>query len=120
MDVLHKIGADDGVPQIPSSLSFEGKDFLGRCFERDPSKRRTAEMLLKHPFVSEKMQAFSCSCILSPVKLLSQKKEDEILMFDSSSFFQLPENFIPITACSCSSSEASQSELGGGFTKAWQ
>ncbi|RWR73712.1 mitogen-activated protein kinase kinase kinase YODA-like protein [Cinnamomum micranthum f. kanehirae] len=120
MDVLRQIGADDGVPQIPSSLSFEGKDFLGRCFERDPSKRWTAEMLLKHPFVSEKMQAFSCSCLRSPVKLSSQEKEDEILLFDSSSFIQLPDNFIPVTTCSSSSLEAPQSEFGCGFTKAWQ
>ena len=29
------------------------KDFLGKCFVRDPRKRWTAEMLLNQPFVIE-------------------------------------------------------------------
>ncbi|KAL2227264.1 UNVERIFIED_CONTAM: Mitogen-activated protein kinase kinase kinase 20 [Sesamum indicum] len=33
------------VPEIPRSLSEEMRDFLGKCFVKDPSKRWTAEML---------------------------------------------------------------------------
>ncbi|RWR89034.1 Protein kinase domain-containing protein [Cinnamomum micranthum f. kanehirae] len=47
------IGFGDELPEIPTELSDEGKDFLSKCFVRDPSKRWTAEMLLQHPFVSK-------------------------------------------------------------------
>ena len=33
-------------PQIPEYLSECGKDFLARCFEWDPCRRWTAEMLM--------------------------------------------------------------------------
>ncbi|XP_073277396.1 mitogen-activated protein kinase kinase kinase 20-like [Primulina huaijiensis] len=52
-EVLMKIGVGEEVPEIPGRLSEEGKDFLGKCFVKDPSKRWTAEMLLDHPFVSD-------------------------------------------------------------------
>nr|XP_018684068.1 PREDICTED: mitogen-activated protein kinase kinase kinase YODA-like isoform X2 [Musa acuminata subsp. malaccensis] len=38
-------------PPIPETLSIEGKDFLQRCFCRNPAERPTAGMLLEHPFV---------------------------------------------------------------------
>ncbi|XP_030950116.1 mitogen-activated protein kinase kinase kinase 18-like [Quercus lobata] len=40
-------------PKIPETMSEHGKDFLGKCFVRDPRKRWTAEMLLNQPFVIE-------------------------------------------------------------------
>ncbi|XP_020086999.1 mitogen-activated protein kinase kinase kinase 5-like isoform X2 [Ananas comosus] len=43
--VLHKD------PPIPDRLSSEGKDFLRRCFRRNPVDRPTATMLLDHPFI---------------------------------------------------------------------
>ncbi|XP_020273073.1 mitogen-activated protein kinase kinase kinase 5-like isoform X2 [Asparagus officinalis] len=43
--VLHKD------PPIPDTLSSEGKDFLRRCFCRNPADRPTATMLLDHPFI---------------------------------------------------------------------
>ncbi|XP_020592689.1 mitogen-activated protein kinase kinase kinase 5-like isoform X2 [Phalaenopsis equestris] len=43
--VLHKD------PPIPETLSSEGKDFLQRCFRRNPLERPTANMLLDHPFI---------------------------------------------------------------------
>ncbi|KAL4289706.1 hypothetical protein GQ457_14G003570 [Hibiscus cannabinus] len=51
-DLLIKIGASDELPEIPRELSEEGKDFLGKCFSKDPNKRWTAEMLLDHPFMA--------------------------------------------------------------------
>jgi len=43
--VLHKD------PPIPENLSREGKDFLQRCFKRNPAERPTASELLEHPFI---------------------------------------------------------------------
>ncbi|XP_055804563.1 mitogen-activated protein kinase kinase kinase 20-like [Solanum dulcamara] len=50
-ELLMAIGVKNQLPQIPEELSEEGKDFLNKCFVKDPAKRWTAEMLLKHPFV---------------------------------------------------------------------
>ncbi|PPD83937.1 hypothetical protein GOBAR_DD19126 [Gossypium barbadense] len=52
VDLLIKIGANDEMPRIPRELSGEGKDFMEKCFSRDPNKRWTAEMLLQHPFMA--------------------------------------------------------------------
>ncbi|XP_054798590.1 mitogen-activated protein kinase kinase kinase 5-like isoform X2 [Prosopis cineraria] len=38
-------------PSIPETLSSAGKDFLQRCFERDPANRPSAAKLLEHAFV---------------------------------------------------------------------
>lgn len=43
--VLHK------TPPIPDSLSSEGKDFLQKCFRRNPAERPTAAILLEHAFI---------------------------------------------------------------------
>lgn len=51
--LLMRIGVGDEVPEIPGKLSEEGKDFIGKCFVKDPKRRWTAEMLLDHPFVSD-------------------------------------------------------------------
>ncbi|XP_073274436.1 mitogen-activated protein kinase kinase kinase 20-like [Primulina huaijiensis] len=51
--LLLRIGAGEEFPEVPKSLSEQGKDFLGKCFVRDPKKRWTAEMLLNHHFVSD-------------------------------------------------------------------
>ncbi|KAK8653000.1 hypothetical protein V6N13_127021 [Hibiscus sabdariffa] len=50
--LLIKIGVGDELPGIPHELSEEGKEFLGKCFVKDPKKRWTAEMLLEHPFMA--------------------------------------------------------------------
>ncbi|KAG4153914.1 hypothetical protein ERO13_D03G023900v2 [Gossypium hirsutum] len=70
--LLIKIGVSDEVPGIPLELSEEGKDFLGKCFVKDPKNRWTAEMLLDHPFMAgdeiislnrcqEEEESISCS-----------------------------------------------------------
>lgn len=38
-------------PPIPEKLSSEGKDFLQRCFQRNPAQRPSAKELLQHPFL---------------------------------------------------------------------
>ncbi|XP_055804444.1 mitogen-activated protein kinase kinase kinase 20-like [Solanum dulcamara] len=52
-ELLMKIGVGDELPEFPTKLSEEGKDFLQKCFVKNPKKRWTAEMLLKHPFVAD-------------------------------------------------------------------
>ncbi|CAL9245118.1 unnamed protein product [Arabidopsis halleri] len=52
MSLLIRIGVGDELPMIPEELSEQGKDFLTKCFVKDPKKRWTAEMLLHHPFVA--------------------------------------------------------------------
>ncbi|PHU13524.1 hypothetical protein BC332_14729 [Capsicum chinense] len=54
--LLMTIGVGDQLPEIPEELSEEGKDFLEKCFVKDPRKRWSAEMLLKHEFVADQME----------------------------------------------------------------
>ncbi|KAL5730565.1 hypothetical protein ACHQM5_003370 [Ranunculus cassubicifolius] len=49
---LDNVASGLEVPEIPSEMSKEGKDFLKRCFVRNSDFRWTAEMLLLHPFVA--------------------------------------------------------------------
>ncbi|CAN6917752.1 unnamed protein product [Brassica oleracea] len=51
MSLMVRIGSGDA-PKIPVELSEEGKDFVRRCFVRDPVERWTAQMLLDHPFLA--------------------------------------------------------------------
>ncbi|KAL2525008.1 mitogen-activated protein kinase kinase kinase 19 [Abeliophyllum distichum] len=51
-DLAALLGEEE-VPEVPGNLSGEGKDFLEKCFVKDPSKRWTADMLLNHPFVAD-------------------------------------------------------------------
>eukprot|EP00898_Chlorokybus_atmophyticus_P007030 jgi/Chlat1/7328/Chrsp59S06965 len=46
-----RIFSEDDCPEIPEHLSPECKDFLQRCFRRNPQERPTAEELLQHPFL---------------------------------------------------------------------
>ncbi|KAL6551729.1 hypothetical protein OROGR_007883 [Orobanche gracilis] len=50
--LMMRIGVGDQVPEIPGIMSDEGRDFLAKCFLKDPSQRWTAEMLLNHPFIT--------------------------------------------------------------------
>ncbi|XP_042490048.1 mitogen-activated protein kinase kinase kinase 20-like [Macadamia integrifolia] len=52
-ELLSRIGSSRELPDTPSEMSKEGKDFLKRCFVRTSNFRWTAAMLLHHPFVSE-------------------------------------------------------------------
>ncbi|KAJ6997379.1 mitogen-activated protein kinase kinase kinase 17-like [Populus alba x Populus x berolinensis] len=51
--LLIRIGKCDELPTIPEELSQQGKDFLSKCFVKDPKRRWTADMLLEHPFVAD-------------------------------------------------------------------
>ncbi|KAK0582254.1 hypothetical protein LWI29_023452 [Acer saccharum] len=48
-------------PNIPEYMSDLGKDFLTRCFARNPRERWTAEMLLSHPYLLPEMAVMSAT-----------------------------------------------------------
>lgn len=52
-DVLMMIGCSKEIPAIPTGkkISEEAKDFLRRCFVKDPTARWKAASLLDHPFL---------------------------------------------------------------------
>ncbi|XP_020572327.1 mitogen-activated protein kinase kinase kinase NPK1-like [Phalaenopsis equestris] len=50
---IHRIGFTGDVPAMPECVLEEAKDFVLKCFQRDPKERWTAEQLLSHPFVAE-------------------------------------------------------------------
>jgi serine/threonine protein kinase len=50
--VLNFIRTTEKIPNIPKDISIEAKDFLYKCFEKDPAKRPSAAELLKHPFIT--------------------------------------------------------------------
>ena len=50
-DVLMMIGGSDEIPEIPNVFSEEAKDFLRKCFVKNPAARCRAESLLRHPFL---------------------------------------------------------------------
>ncbi|XP_027157671.1 mitogen-activated protein kinase kinase kinase 17-like [Coffea eugenioides] len=69
MSAILKIACGNGVPEFPSNLSHEGKDFLSKCLQRNPKKRWTAEELLNHPFLlGESSQRKEGTC--SPASVL--------------------------------------------------
>jgi mitogen-activated protein kinase kinase kinase len=47
--------AQGNPPEMPGEdmLSEDGRDFLKRCFERDPGRRSSAAELLLHPWIVE-------------------------------------------------------------------
>ncbi|KAG2716967.1 hypothetical protein I3843_03G153400 [Carya illinoinensis] len=49
--VLYQIAYSDELPEFPSFLSEQAKDFLDKCLRRCPKERWTASQLLKHPFL---------------------------------------------------------------------
>ncbi|XXG67830.1 hypothetical protein AAC387_Pa06g1085 [Persea americana] len=51
VSALFRIAYSVDVPEFPSWLSDQAKDFLSKCLRRNPDERWTADQLLNHPFV---------------------------------------------------------------------
>lgn len=51
LTLMLQISKNQSIPNLPMHLSKEALDFLGKCFERNPKRRSTAEELLNHPFI---------------------------------------------------------------------
>jgi len=46
------VGKSENKPEIPKQFSYELKDFLSNCLEKDPDKRADADKLLNHFFIT--------------------------------------------------------------------
>ncbi len=46
------VGKSDKIPEIPKQFSYELRDFLLNCLEKDPDKRPDANKLLNHFFIT--------------------------------------------------------------------
>ncbi|OMJ66573.1 hypothetical protein SteCoe_36535 [Stentor coeruleus] len=53
MQALYRI-VQDPSPPLPSSISIELRDFLIKCFQKEPLIRVDASTLLKHPWITQK------------------------------------------------------------------
>jgi Ras GTPase-activating-like protein IQGAP2/3 len=51
LSALYHIAESDEMPPFPKDITEDLTDFLKQCFERDPTKRPTAEDLLSHPWI---------------------------------------------------------------------
>ncbi|KAF5179610.1 Mitogen-activated protein kinase kinase kinase [Thalictrum thalictroides] len=52
VSALYRIAFSEDLPEIPSFLSDQAKDFLSKCLIRDAKERWTTTQLLQHPFLS--------------------------------------------------------------------
>ncbi|KZV27620.1 hypothetical protein F511_24679 [Dorcoceras hygrometricum] len=89
--LLLRIGVGEDLPEIPKSLSEQGKDFLGKCLVRAPSKRWTAEMLMNHPFVSDDQdfdfnEEERTKALISPTCLFDFPEWESLVSSSSSTF----------------------------------
>lgn len=92
-EILRRIGEGNELPNIPSSISKEGRSFLKGCFVRKPMYRLTAEMLLIHPFVEglvdddndevEELEEVPDINVISSMSVLSETDEEEELSCSS-------------------------------------
>ncbi|KAM6549003.1 hypothetical protein CsatB_020679 [Cannabis sativa] len=87
--ILYRIAYSGESPEIPSFLSEEARDFLGKCLRRNPDERWTASQLLKHPFIGELKQnnESNNSKSISPTSILDHEiwnsLEDELESFSN-------------------------------------
>ncbi|GAA0167945.1 hypothetical protein LIER_22777 [Lithospermum erythrorhizon] len=93
--VLYKIALSGESPNIPEFLSDQAKDFLDKCFRRDPKQRWASKQLMEHPFLKEfdaidmkQSQEFD---VTSPTSILDHEmwnSEEESVTSSSDSIIQ--------------------------------
>jgi len=49
---IEVVGKSKEIPEIPKQFSYELKDFILHCLEKDPDKRADTEFLLNHIFIT--------------------------------------------------------------------
>ncbi|PON32026.1 Serine/threonine protein kinase [Parasponia andersonii] len=72
--ILYRIAYSGELPEFPSFLSSEAKDFLAKCLRINPDERWTASQLLKHPFLGQFKQTNESNTLnsSSPTSILDQ------------------------------------------------
>ncbi|CAI8588879.1 unnamed protein product [Vicia faba] len=97
--LMIRIGIGEELPLIPDELSEEGKDFLRKCFVRDPSKRWSAEMLLNHPFILDDETVLNLKELIheSPLPLMSPRTHFDFSQWTSSITTTLPTKRIQLS-----------------------
>lgn len=81
-------------PPVPETLSPEGKDFLCRCFQRDPAHRPPASKLLDHPFLKNSQQLDFPSSSLAP-NLMNQN--DKVAQHSSRDIYDHKAEKVPMS-----------------------
>lgn len=57
---------EDDMPPIPEGCSPYLQEFLTRCFNKDPTKRPSAEQLCEHPWLKKKWGLHKVSPLVDP------------------------------------------------------
>lgn len=55
--LLYRVGFSGDVPEVPSYVSEQGRDFLSKCLKRDPNERWSVGELLGHGFVGDRKES---------------------------------------------------------------
>ncbi|WCJ31081.1 mitogen-activated protein kinase kinase kinase 5 [Euphorbia peplus] len=89
-------------PPVPEALSPEGRDFLSRCFKRNPAERASASMLLEHRWLKnlQQLEIPSSTHSINGMKLTDISQASEV------KFDQIPS---PINHASAKGKVASES-----------
>ncbi|KAK9065949.1 hypothetical protein SSX86_015351 [Deinandra increscens subsp. villosa] len=75
-ETVRQIGYSDDLPEIPSPIPDDLRDFLHKCLKRDPKERWSCDQLLQHPFL------LSCSSPPPPQITINGCKLSPRCVFD--------------------------------------
>jgi mitogen-activated protein kinase kinase kinase 17/18 len=93
MAALRHVAVSGEAPECPAWMSEDARDFLSRCFRRDPAERWTAEQLLRHPFVATADSNSAPNPIVAEKELIVSPKsvlDQEALLWDDSTASTVP------------------------------
>ncbi|CAA7054101.1 unnamed protein product [Microthlaspi erraticum] len=72
VSVMYRVGYMGESPELPSSLTEQAKDFLGKCLKKEANERWTATQLLNHPFLITKPNTEPGLVTKSPTSVTDQ------------------------------------------------